>query len=186
MDERRSETATLAGGCFWCLEAVFERLRGVQRVVSGYTGGTSVRPSYADVCSGRSGHAEVVQVTFDPAEISYRELLELFFLFHDPTTLNRQGADAGTQYRSAIYFHSPEQERAAREAIARFTADRVYDAPIVTELAPLAAFYPAEQYHQGYYQQNAEQPYCRAVIAPKVAKLRAQFASRLRAEPAGR
>ncbi len=186
MDERRFETATLAGGCFWCLEAVFERLRGVQRVVSGYAGGSSEQPSYADVCSGRSGHAEVVQITFDPAELGFRELLELFFVFHDPTTLNRQGADAGTQYRSAIYFHSADQERVAREVIAKFTADRVYDAPIVTELAPLAAFYPAEQYHQGYYQQNAEQPYCRAVIAPKVAKLRAQFASRLRAEPAGR
>ncbi len=186
MDERRFETATLAGGCFWCVEAVFERLRGVQRVVSGYAGGSREQPSYADVCSGRSGHAEVVQITFDPAELGFRELLELFFVFHDPTTLNRQGADAGTQYRSAIYFHSADQERVAREVIAKFTADRVYDAPIVTELAPLSAFYPAEQYHQGYYQQNAEQPYCRAVIAPKLAKLRAQFASRLRAEPAGR
>ena len=186
MDTRQFETATLAGGCFWCLEAVFEPLRGVQRVVSGYAGGRTERPSYADVCNGRTGHAEVVQVTFDPAELRYRELLELFFVFHDPTTLNRQGADAGTQYRSAIYFHSAEQERVAREVIAQFTADHVYGAPIVTELAPLTAFFPAEQYHQGYYQQNAEQPYCRAVIAPKVAKLRAQYASRLRAEPAGR
>src|SRR5580765_5956988 len=130
MDERRSETATLAGGCFWCLEAVFERLRGVERVVSGYAGGATDQPSYAEVCSGRTGHAEVVQVTFDPAELSYAELLQLFFVFHDPTTLNRQGADAGTQYRSAIFFHSPEQERVAREVIARFTADRVFDAPI--------------------------------------------------------
>jgi peptide-methionine (S)-S-oxide reductase len=186
MDERRFETATLAGGCFWCLEAVFERLRGVERVVSGYAGGATDQPSYAEVCSGRTGHAEVVQVTFDPAELSYGELLEMFFLFHDPTTLNRQGADAGTQYRSAIFFHSPEQERAAREVIARFTADRVYDAPIVTELVPLQAFHPAEAYHQGYYDQNPDQPYCRAVIAPKVAKLRKQFASRLREAPAGR
>ena len=186
MDERRFETATLAGGCFWCLEAVFERLRGVQRVVSGYAGGTADKPSYAEVCSGRTGHAEVVQVTFDPAELGYGELLELFFLFHDPTTLNRQGADAGTQYRSAIFFHSAEQERVAREVIARFTAEHVYDAPIVTELAPLTAFFPAEAYHQGYYDQNADQPYCRAVIAPKVAKLRKQFASRLREAPAGR
>jgi peptide-methionine (S)-S-oxide reductase len=186
MDERRFETATLAGGCFWCLEAVFERLRGVERVVSGYSGGATDQPSYAEVCSGRTGHAEVVQVTFDPAELSYGELLEMFFLFHDPTTLNRQGADAGTQYRSAIFFHSPEQERAAREVIARFTADRVYDAPIVTELVPLQAFHPAETYHQGYYDQNPDQPYCRAVIAPKVAKLRKQFASRLREAPAGR
>ena len=181
-----TETATLAGGCFWCLEAVFERLRGVERVVSGYAGGIADQPSYAEVCTGRTGHAEVVQVTFDPAELTYRELLELFFVFHDPTTLNRQGADAGTQYRSAIFFHSPEQERVAREVIARFTADRVYDAPIVTELAPLTAFFPAEAYHQGYYDQNADQPYCRAVIAPKVARLRKQFASRLREAPAGR
>jgi len=186
MDERRSETATLAGGCFWCLEAVFERLRGVERVVSGYAGGATDQPSYAEVCSGRTGHAEVVQVTFDPAELSYAELLQLFFVFHDPTTLNRQGADAGTQYRSAIFFHSPEQERVAREVIARFTADRVFDAPIVTELVPLQAFHPAEAYHQGYYDQNTDQPYCRAVIAPKVAKLRKQFASRLREAPAGR
>jgi peptide-methionine (S)-S-oxide reductase len=186
MDERRVETATLAGGCFWCLEAVFERLRGVERVVSGYAGGTTDQPSYAEVCSGRTGHAEVVQVTFDPAELSYAELLELFFVFHDPTTLNRQGADAGTQYRSAIFFHSPEQERVAREVIARFTADRVFDAPIVTQLVPLQAFHPAEAYHQAYYDQNPDQPYCRAVIAPKVAKLRKQFASRLREAPAGR
>jgi len=186
MNERRVETATLAGGCFWCLEAVFERLRGVERVVSGYAGGTTEEPSYAEVSSGRTGHAEVVQVTFDPAELSYEELLELFFVFHDPTTLNRQGADAGTQYRSAIFFHSPEQERVAREVIARFTADRVFDAPIVTQLVPLQAFHAAEAYHQGYYDQNPDQPYCRAVIAPKVAKLRKQFASRLREAPAGR
>jgi peptide-methionine (S)-S-oxide reductase len=186
MVERRSETATLAGGCFWCLEAVFERLRGVERVVSGYAGGATDQPSYAEVCSGRTGHAEVVQVTFDPAELSYAELLQLFFVFHDPTTLNRQGADAGTQYRSAIFFHTPEQERVAREVIARLAADRVFDTPIVTELVPLQAFHPAEAYHQGYYDQNADQPYCRAVIAPKVAKLRKQFASRLREAPAGR
>lgn len=186
MDERKRETATLAGGCFWCLEAVFERLRGVERVVSGYSGGQGERPSYADVCTGRTGHAEVVQVTFDPAELGYRELLELFFAFHDPTTLNRQGADAGTQYRSAIFWHSPEQERVAREVIARLTADGVFDTPIVTELAPFTQFFAAEDYHQGYYQQNGQQPYCRAVIAPKVAKLRSQYAARLRAEPAGR
>ena len=186
MSERRRETATLAGGCFWCLEAVFERLRGVERVVSGYAGGGTDKPSYAEVCGGRTGHAEVVQVTFDPDELSYRELLELYFVFHDPTTLNRQGADAGTQYRSAIFFNTDEQERVAREVIARFTADAVYDAPIVTEVVPLTSFFPAETYHQGYYRQNAEQPYCRAVIAPKVAKLRAHFASRLREAPAER
>lgn len=186
MDARRSETATLAGGCFWCLEAVFERLRGVTRVVSGYAGGTVPAPSYREVCGGGTGHAEVVQVTFDPAELSYRELLELFFVFHDPTTLDRQGADTGTQYRSAILHHSAEQERTAREVIAQLTADRVYDDPIVTELAPLTEFFAAEEHHQGYFQRNAEQPYCRAVIAPKVAKLRARFAARLREEPAGR
>lgn len=186
MNEPLLETATLAGGCFWCLEAVFERLRGVQRVVSGYTGGATSAPSYHDVCTGRTGHAEVVQVTFDPAELSFRELLELFFVFHDPTTLNQQGPDVGTQYRSAIFFHSAEQERVAREVIAAFTADGVHDGPIVTEVTPFTAFYPAEEYHQGYYQRNTDQAYCRAMIAPKVAKLRAQFASRLRTEAARR
>ena len=184
MSARTLETATLAGGCFWCLEAVFERLRGVERVISGYAGGGTTEPSYQDVCSGRTGHAEVVQVTFDPVELSYREMLEIFFVFHDPTTLNRQGADVGTQYRSAIFFHSPEQERVAREVIEQFTADRVHGAPIVTELKPFTAFFPAEDYHQGYYRQNPDQSYCRAVIAPKVAKLRAAFSARLREAPA--
>ena len=186
MEQTKFETATLAGGCFWCLEAVFEPLRGVERVVSGYSGGTTTAPGYREVCGGRTGHAEVVQVTFDPAQIGYRELIEVFFLFHDPTTLNRQGGDEGTQYRSAIFFHSPEQERTAREVIARFTAERVYDSPIVTELVRFTAFFPAEDYHQGYYRRNAEQSYCRAVIAPKLAKLRAHYAARLRVQPAGR
>src|SRR5262245_26330798 len=186
MDAQKRETATIAGGCFWCLEAVFERLRGVDRVVSGYTGGTTIEPSYKEVCTGRTGHAEAVQVTFDPAQLAYRELLELFFAFHDPTTLNRQGADAGTQYRSAIFFHTPEQEKTAREVIAKLTAEQVFADPIVTEVAPLHAFYPAEADHQGYYGRNDSQPYCRAVIAPKVAKLRARYASRLKPEPAGR
>src|SRR5262249_33810983 len=158
--------------CFWCVETVFERLRGVSRVVSGYTGGDAPQPSYEDVCTGRTGHAEAVQVTFDPEEISYREILEIFFAFHDPPTLNRQGADTGTQYRSAIFTHSPEQDRTAREVIAGLAADGTFEAPIVTEVVPFRAFHAAEAYHQGYYRRNEAQPYCRAVIAPKVAKLR--------------
>ena len=185
MTQDRFETATVAGGCFWCLEAVFERLRGVERVVSGYTGGRGPT-TYRDVCSGRTGHAEAIQVTYDPQELSYRDVLEMFFAFHDPTTLDRQGPDAGSQYRSAIFFASSEQERIARELIAELTAQKVFPAPIVTEVTALGAFHAAESYHQGYYRQNPEQPYCRAMIAPKVAKLRAKFASRLREEPAGR
>ena len=185
MTQHRFETATIAGGCFWCLEAVFERLRGVERVVSGYTGGRGAA-TYHEVCSGRTGHAEAIQVTYDPDELSFREVLQMFFAFHDPTTLDRQGPDEGSQYRSAIFFSSSEQERTARELIAELTAQKVFPAPIVTEVAPLGTFFAAEDYHQGYYRQNPEQPYCRAMIAPKVAKLRAKFASRLREEPAGR
>ena len=185
MNTSAHETATIAGGCFWCLEAVFERLRGVERVVSGYTGGAKPT-TYREVCTGRTGHAEAIQVTFDPRELSYRDVLEMFFAFHDPTTPDRQGPDVGTQYRSAIFFASPEQERTAREVIATLTEQRVFPAPIVTEVTALTTFYSAEDYHQGYYRQNPEQPYCRAMIAPKVAKLRAKFASRLREEPAGR
>jgi peptide-methionine (S)-S-oxide reductase len=185
MSQVISETATIAGGCFWCLEAVFERLRGVERVVSGYTGGRGPA-TYRDVCSGRTGHAEAIQVTFDPRELSYRDVLEMFFAFHDPTTRDRQGPDVGSQYRSAIFFATPEQERVVREVIASLTEQRVFPAPIVTEVAPLTTFVAAEDYHQGYYRQNPEQPYCRAMIAPKVAKLRAKFAARLREEPAGR
>lgn len=180
------ENATLAGGCFWCLEAVFEQLEGVSRVVSGYAGGGTANPSYEDVCSGRTGHAEVVQVTFDPARLSYRELLEIFFAFHDPTTMNRQGADVGTQYRSAIFTHSPEQASIARQLIVDLTRERVFPDPIVTEVKPLDRFYSAEDYHQGYYRANPSQPYCRATIAPKVAKLRAKYTDRLkRASAAG-
>ena len=185
MSDKRLQTATLAGGCFWCLEAVFERLRGVERVVSGYTGGIGAA-NYNDVCGGRTGHAEAIQVTFDPSEVTFRELMELFFAFHDPTTLDRQGADVGNQYRSAVFFDSPEQERTTREVIAELTAEQVFPAPIVTQVAPLTAFHPAEDYHQGYYQRNPDQPYCRAMIAPKLVKLRAKFAARLREEPAGR
>jgi peptide-methionine (S)-S-oxide reductase len=169
------ETATLAGGCFWCLEAVFQPLKGVDRVASGYTGGAVGRPTYEDVCTGTTGHAEAVQVTFDPAVLSYRELLELFFAFHDPTTLNRQGSDVGTQYRSSIFFQTAEQERIARELVAELERERVFPDPIVTEVVPLREWYPAEAYHQRYYQQNPDRMYCRAVIAPKVAKLRAKY-----------
>lgn len=173
------ETATLGGGCFWCLEAVFERLAGVLEVESGYAGGRRANPTYEQVCSGATGHAEVVRVSFDPAVLTYAELLELFFAFHDPTTLNRQGPDAGTQYRSIILAESPEQERVARETIARLEAERLFDQPIVTEVRPLDTFWPAEPYHRQYFQRHPEQAYCRAVIAPKVAKLRAAYADRL-------
>jgi len=176
-----TETATLAGGCFWCLEAAFQQLKGVSSVTSGYTGGTVPNPTYEAVCTGRTGHAEVTQVEFDPAVISYRDLLDVFFTIHDPTTLNQQGADVGTQYRSAIFYQSPEQERVARETIAQLDAQHVWDDPIVTEVVPLAAFYPAEQYHRDYYNRNQNQPYCRAVIAPKVAKLRKHFLEKLKA-----
>jgi len=176
--------ATLAGGCFWCLEAVFERLNGVLGVVSGYIGGRHPKPSYEAVCSGATGHAEAVQVTFDPEVLSYRELLELFFAFHDPTTLNRQGADAGTQYRSAIFPHTPEQRATAEQVIAELTRENVFDAPIVTAIEPDAPFYPAEAYHQGYFRGHPSQPYCAAVISPKVAKLRSAYRDRLKPEAA--
>jgi len=179
-----SSTATLAGGCFWCLEAVFEQLRGIERVQSGYTGGQVANPTYQQVCTGATGHAEVIQVTFDSSMISYRELLEIFFAFHDPTTLNSQGPDHGTQYRSAIFYHDAEQEKIAREVIADLTAKAVFDDPIVTEVTQLDAFYPAEEYHREYYRRNPNQGYCRAVIAPKVAKLRKYYLERLR-QPAG-
>jgi peptide-methionine (S)-S-oxide reductase len=174
------ESATLAGGCFWCLEAVFEQLVGVQRVESGYAGGATPSPTYRDVCSGSTGHAEVVQVTFDPSVISFAEILDVFFAIHDPTTLNRQGNDAGTQYRSAIFYHSPEQKHAAEAKIAELTAARIFDKPIVTETAPLTRFFRAEDYHQGYFRGNSEQPYCQYVVSPKVAKFRKEFAKKLR------
>ncbi len=173
MDELR--TATFAGGCFWCLEAVFERLKGVRQVVSGYTGGNDHAPDYRKVCSGQTGHAEAVQVTFDPSLIGFGDLLRVFFAFHDPTTQDRQGPDIGTQYRSAIFFDSPEQEVVARQVIASLTEGHVFARPIVTQVAPLTQFHVAEADHQGYYQRNPEQAYCQAMIAPKVAKLRAQL-----------
>jgi len=178
--DQRFEIATLAGGCFWCLEAVYRELRGVERVVSGYTGGHVARPSYEQVCAGTTGHAEAVQITYDPQIVSYKELLEVFFTIHDPTTLNRQGADLGTQYRSAIYYHTPEQKRAAEEVIANLTEADIWDAPIVTELVPAPEFYPAEDYHQEYFERNPAQPYCRAVVAPKVAKFRSKFLAKLK------
>jgi peptide-methionine (S)-S-oxide reductase len=170
------QIATLAGGCFWCLEAVFEQLRGVERVESGYAGGAGGQaPSYEEVCSGTTGHAEVVQVSFRPSEIRFRDLLDVFFTIHDPTTLNRQGPDEGTQYRSVIFSHDAEQAAEARAAIARLTEAGTWDAPIVTQVVPLTAFYPAEAYHQGYFQRNTSKPYCAAVVAPKVAKARSRF-----------
>jgi peptide-methionine (S)-S-oxide reductase len=172
--------ATLAGGCFWCIESVFNRLRGVGSAVSGYMGGHTLNPTYKDICNGDTGHAEVVQVTFDPAVISYRELLEMFFTLHDPTQLNRQGNDVGTQYRSAIFWHTPEQKAEAEAVIAELTAANQFDAPIVTEVTEAETFYPAEDYHQGYFDQNPHQPYCQFVVAPKVAKARAKFAARLK------
>jgi peptide-methionine (S)-S-oxide reductase len=181
MTEHRSETATLAGGCFWCLEAVFERLKGVERVVSGYSGGSAPNPTYEQVATGTTGHAECLQVTFDPAVLSYRDLLRIFFAFHDPTTMDRQGPDVGTQYRSAIFCRDSVQQATARQVIAELTKDGVFAAPIVTEVVPLAVFTPAEGYHQGYYDRNQAQPYCRVVIAPKLAKLRRLYAERLRA-----
>ncbi len=180
MTERMQEVATLAGGCFWCLEAVFLELAGVERVVSGYAGGHVPNPSYQLVCMGVTGHAEVVQVTFDPEVISFRELLEVFFTVHDPTTLNRQGPDIGTQYRSAIYYHSQKQRAAAEKVIAEFNQRGVWDAPIVTEVQPLDVFYPAEDYHQDYYRRNPGQPYCQAIVAPKVAKARKVFLQKLK------
>jgi peptide-methionine (S)-S-oxide reductase len=175
------DQATLAGGCFWCLEAVFDEVKGVQSVESGYMGGSDPRPTYEAVCGGGTGHAEVVRVTFDPAQVSFKDLLSIFFTIHDPTTPNRQGNDVGTQYRSAIFFHTPEQEREAREAVARLTAEKLFRAPIVTEIAPASTFHVAEDYHQEYFARvGAGNPYCSYVIEPKVAKFRKHFMERLK------
>ncbi len=167
--------ATLAGGCFWCIEAVFENMRGVSKVESGFAGGVMLNPTYRQVCSGESGHAEVIQVTFDPSIVSYEELLLVFFTVHDPTTRNRQGADVGTQYRSAVFYHDAAQKAIAEQVIARLTAERLWPNPIVTEVAPFDAFYKAEAYHQQYYRNNASKPYCQIVIAPKVTKFRKAY-----------
>lgn len=174
------ETATLAGGCFWCLEAVFDQMEGVTSVESGYMGGQTASPTYQEVCGGRTGHAEVVQLQFDPAVTSYREILEVFFAIHDPTTLNRQGNDAGTQYRSAIFTHSAAQDRTAREVIRDLDSQRIWDDPIVTDVVPASEFFLAEDYHQEYFANNSRQPYCQFVVAPKVRKFREKFARKLR------
>lgn len=175
------EVATLAGGCFWCLEAVYEILKGVDKVVSGYMGGRASSPTYEQVCAGTTGHAEVVQITFDPEVISYRDLLGIFFTIHDPTTLDRQGGDVGTQYRSAIYYHTEAQQKTAGEVIGEVQARGVWDDPIVTEVTAAQMFWPAEEYHQHYFAQNPTQGYCQAIVGPKVSKFRKQFLDRLKA-----
>jgi peptide-methionine (S)-S-oxide reductase len=172
--------ATLAGGCFWCLEAVYDQMVGVESVESGYLGGSTANPSYEDVCTGRTGHAEAVQITFDPTVVSYREILEVFFAIHDPTTPNRQGNDVGTQYRSAIFYHSPEQKAIAEGVIETLTKDKIFDHPIVTEIISAGPFYVAEDYHQEYFARNPSQPYCTYVVNPKLAKFRKQFAGKLK------
>lgn len=180
MTSQGKEVATLAGGCFWCLEAVFQQLHGVEQVESGYAGGHVAHPSYEQVCTGGTGHAEAVQITFDPQVISFRELLDVFFAIHDPTTLNRQGPDVGPQYRSVIFYHDPEQKATAEQVVAGIQTSGVWKQPVVTEVTPLTAFYPAEEYHREYYQRNPWQPYCQMVIVPKVAKLQKQFLARLK------
>jgi len=174
-----SELATFGGGCFWCLDAAFRQLRGVEKVVSGYAGGRRPNPSYEQVCTGATGHAEVVQISFDPGVISYRDLLGVLFTIHDPTTLNRQGGDVGTQYRSVVFHHTPGQEREVREVIADLEKNQVWSDPIVTEVVPFSVFYAAEDYHQDYFNKNPHQPYCSAVVAPKVAKFRKAYFDRL-------
>ena len=175
------QVATLAGGCFWCLEAVFDQLRGVKSVESGYMGGNTANPTYEDVCGGDTGHAEVVRVTFDPSELPFRDLLAVFFTIHDPTTLDRQGNDVGTQYRSAIFFHTPEQEREARAVVEKLTREQLFRDPIVTEIVPAAEFFEAEDHHQEYFERvGARNPYCSYVIEPKVAKFRRHFVDRLK------
>jgi len=173
------EVATLGGGCFWCLDGIYRQLKGVESVVSGYAGGTKPNPTYREVCGGNTGHAEVVQITYDPSQITYRDLLDVFFTIHDPTTQDRQGGDIGAQYRSIILTHSDAQERIARQTIADVTADGIWADPIVTQIEPLKTFYPAETYHQDYFANNPNQPYCQVVIAPKVAKFRRKYLEKL-------
>lgn len=180
---KQSETATFGAGCFWCTEAVFKALQGVERVVNGYAGGQIPNPTYAQVCSGRTGHAEVAQITFDPGVLSYDQLVEIFFMIHDPTTVNRQGNDIGEQYRSVIFYHSVDQKRAAERVRTWLEDQQVFDRPMVTQLLPFAGFFPAEPEHQNYYSRNQSQPYCRAVINPKLAKLRLRHRSLLRTVP---
>jgi methionine-S-sulfoxide reductase len=182
----KTETITLGGGCFWCLEAVFQQVNGVEKVESGYSGGSVTNPTYKQVCSGKTGHAEVVEVTFDPQVIPLKQLLRIFFAIHDPTTLNRQGNDVGTQYRSAIFNRTPEQKTAAEETIKEVNASKEWKGTVVTEVAPFKVFYKAEDYHQNYYSLNSNQPYCAAVIAPKLAKFRKHFRDQLKSEQPGR
>ncbi len=180
MTDAGKEIATLAGGCFWCLEAVFDDLKGVDSVESGYMGGKTANPSYEEVCSGETGHAEVAQLSFDPKQVSFKEILGVFFVIHDPTTLNRQGNDVGTQYRSAVFHHSAEQKAAAERVIANMGAAKIYDDPIVTEVVPASKFYVAEDYHREYFRRNPAQPYCAFVVRPKVAKFRKHFLEKLK------
>jgi len=175
-----SEVATIAGGCFWCIEAILLEVDGVEHVISGYTGGTTVNPTYQEVCTNNTGHAESVQVTFDPARISYREILEIFFSIHDPTTLNQQGADKGTQYRSAVFYHDEQQRAIVEKLIKDLNESRLWKKPIVTQIVPLDKFYPVEDYHREYFSQHPEQAYCRMVISPKINKFRKQWAKRLK------
>lgn len=179
MSENMREVATFGGGCFWCLDAAFRQLEGVEKIESGYAGGQVANPTYRDVCTGTTGHAEVVQVTFDPSVISFRDLLGVFFTIHDPTTRDRQGADVGPQYRSIVLYHSPEQREITGQVIDELERSHVWDNPIVTQIVPVAEFYPAEQYHQDYYANNPNQPYCQIVVAPKVAKVRKAYFDRL-------
>ena len=180
MENNNLETATLGGGCFWCTEAVFDSVIGVKDVVSGYAGGHKENPTYQEVCSETTGHAEAVQVKFDPAEISYKEILEIFFGTHDPTTLNRQGNDVGSSYRSAVFYHTPEQKETAQEVVKELTDEDIFGKPIVTEITEFTNFYPAEDYHQEYFANNPNQPYCMGVVAPKVSKFRQKFSERLK------
>lgn len=182
MDVNNRQLATLAGGCFWCLEAVYEQLNGVELVESGYCGGHVHNPSYEQICRGNTGHAEAVQITFDSKTISYRDLVQIFFTIHDPTTLNCQGPDVGTQYRSAIFFHNTDQQATAKEVVLELEAARIWDHLIVTEIVPLASFFKAENYHQQYYRRNTYQPYCQVIIAPKIAKFRRQYLDKLNAQ----
>ena len=182
LSQQQKEITTLGGGCFWCIEAVFDLLKGVETVESGYMGGKHSNPSYENICTGMTGHAEVVQVTFNPSAIPYQDILHIFFSIHDPTTLNRQGNDVGTQYRSVIFYHSPEQETTAKEVIVSLTLDKLFDAPIVTEISPAQTFYMAENYHQEYYVRNPLQPYCSYLISPKIEKFRKQFELKLKTQ----
>ena len=181
--DKNLQTATLAGGCFWCLEAVFDEMKGVESVESGYSGGAAANPSYRDVCTGRTGHAEAVQIKFDPQVVTYKNILNVFFAIHDPTTLNRQGADTGTQYRSGIYYHTPEQKEIAEALIKDLNEQKIWNSPIVTEVQPVNNFFIAEDYHQEYFVNNQFQPYCQAVVAPKVAKFRKHYLELLKKQP---